>query len=85
MSWSRGSRIMSEIIEALIDTISDDERVEVYSALIDIFENYDCDTLNECLEIDEVFDEVYREKYPEEDEVVEEELEDWDDQSGGNF
>lgn len=85
MSWSRGSRIMSEIIEALIDTISDDERVEVYSALIDIFENYDCDTLNECLEIDEVFDEVYREKYPEEDEVVEEELEDWDDQSGGSF
>jgi hypothetical protein len=85
MSWSKGSMIMSEIIEALIDTISDDERVEVYSALIDIFENYDCDTLNECLEIDEVFDEVYREKYPEEDEVVEEELEDWDDQSGGNF
>lgn len=85
MSWSRGSRIMSEIIEALIDTISDDERVEVYSALIDIFENYDCDTLNECLEIDEVFDEVYREKYPEEDEVIEEDLEDWDDQSGGSF
>ena len=77
---------MSEIIETLMETVSDDQhRAEVYSSLIDIFEDHDCDTLNECLEIDEVFDEVYREKYPEEDEIVEEELEDWDDQSGGSF
>jgi hypothetical protein len=47
MGWSTGSKIMGDIIEALIDTIIlDDERAEVYSARIDIFENYDCDNLN---------------------------------------
>jgi hypothetical protein len=86
MGWSKGSRMMSEIIETLMATVSDKvEREEAYSALIDIFEDYDCDTLNECLEIDEVFDEVYRERYPEEDLIEEEELENWDDQSGGSF
>jgi len=86
MGWSTGSRIMGDIIEALMETVSDDQyRAEVYSTLIDIFENYDCDNLNECLEIDEVFDEVYLEKYPEEDLVEEEVQEEWDDQTGGEF
>lgn len=89
MSWARGSQIMTEIIETLMDTLSDDDnsRAEAYSALIDIFEDHDCDTLDECLNIDEVFDDVYREKHPEEDEVdlSEEERDDWDDQTGGTF
>lgn len=89
MGWARGSQIMTEIIETLMESLSDDDisRAEVYSALIDIFENYDCDTLDECLEIDDMFDEVYREKHPEEDEVDldEEERDDWDDQTGGTF
>ena len=85
MGWSSGSKIMTEIIETLMETIVDeDDRAETYSALIDIFEDYDCDTLDECLEIDEVFDEVYRDKHPEEDEILED-LRDWDDQTGGTF
>lgn len=87
MSWKGGSRIMGEIIEACLETISDEgERQDLYMQLIDIFENNDCDTLYECVNegTDPVFDEAYREMHPEEDEI-EEELEDWDDQSNGSF
>ena len=79
---------MSEIIETVMEIVSDDvERADLYSSLIDIFEDHDCDTLDECLEIDEVFDEVWREKNPEEDAVdlTEGEGDDWDDQTGGAF
>lgn len=87
MGWARGSRIMTEIIEAAKDTISDDaERLDLYKIMIDIFEDHDCDTLDECLEIDDIFDEAYEEMHPEEDDLIEdEELRDWDDQSGGSF
>lgn len=87
MGWAGGSRMMGEIIEAVTEAVSDEqERVELYSALIDIFEDFDCDTLHECVGEDDDFDEAYREKYPEEDEILEsEDEEDWDDQSGGNF
>ena len=78
---------MTEIIEAAKDTISDDaERLDLYKIMIDIFEDHDCDTLDECLEIDDIFDEAYEEMHPEEDDLIEdEELRDWDDQSGGSF
>lgn len=77
---------MSEIIESIMENVSDAaERADLYSELIGIFEDYDCDTLEECLEIDEVFDEVWTEKYPDEEEILEEEEDIWDDQTGGNF
>ena len=87
MGWASGSRMMGEIIEAVTEAVSDEqERVELYSALIDIFEEFDCDTLYECVGEDDNFDEAYREKYPEEDELLEsEDEEDWDDQSNGSF
>ena len=87
MGWASGSRMMGEIIEAVTESVSDEqERVELYSALIDIFEEFDCDTLHECVGEDDEFDEAYREKYPEEDELLEsEDEEDWDDQSNGSF
>lgn len=85
MGWASGSRMMSEIIESVMENVSDEaEREDLYSDLIGIFEDFDCDTLHECLEIDEAFDEAYREKYPEDDDV-EEAQDDWDDQSGGSF
>lgn len=87
MGWASGSRMMGEIIEAVTESVSDEqERVELYSALIDIFEEFDCDTLHECVGEDDEFDEAYREKYPEEDELLEsEDDDDWDDQSNGSF
>jgi hypothetical protein len=73
MSWANGSRIFSDIIEALNELDIDDEtRTEIYGSLIEIFENYDCDTLDECLQEDNAFDSAYLELHPpEEDENYE--------------
>jgi hypothetical protein len=66
MGWSTGSRIMAEIIEEVKDLeLNYYTEESLYSRLIDIFENWDCDTLDECLGEDAAFDEVYYSKYPE--------------------
>lgn len=76
--------MMGYVIEAVTSAVSDsEERAELFAALIDIFEDFDCDTLHECLGEDDEFDEAFYEKYPEEED--EEDQDDWDDQSGGSF
>lgn len=87
MSWKGGSRIMNDIIEAALETITDEgERQDLYMQLIDIFEANDCDTLYECAKdsADPAFAEAYFEMHPEEEDE-EDDMDDWDDQSGGNF
>ena len=74
MSWARGSMILTDIVSVISENVtSDDAKYQIYDQLIDIFESADCDTIDECLEIDDVFDEVYYDKYPEEDEPEEDE------------
>ena len=90
MSWKSGSRIMGEIIEAALDTITDEsERHDLYMQLIDIFEDNDCDTLYECVDAnaDPVFNDAYGEMHPDDDPILEDDEidEDWDDQSNGSF
>lgn len=70
MSWSSGSYIFGELIDALQETsLGDDERKVLYKTMIDTFTDFDCDTLDECkgkdLAFDEVFDSIY---IPEDDE-----------------
>lgn len=68
MGWSTGSSIFEEVVTVIRANVADfEERCDIYRELIGIFENYDCDTLHECLGSDEAFDEVWRELYPEED------------------
>ena len=75
MSWSSGSRLFSEIIHTLKETVPEYEtRVEIYNSLIEVFESHDCDTLYECLEEDRAFDDAYFELHPDE----EESQDDWD-------
>ncbi len=77
MSWSRGSGIFTEIIEALNDAdVDDSQREKIYTSLIEIFEDFDCDTLDECLGDDPVFDRVFKQSTAEEE--IEDEEEDWD-------
>lgn len=57
---------MSEIIQSLQD-ISPFQRLRVYRRLIKCFENNDCDTLDECLGVDQVFDDAMLAEYPERD------------------
>jgi hypothetical protein len=57
MGWSGGSRLMSSIIEEFSKVGADNTKAEAfYSKLITLFEDDDCDTLEECLGEDGNFD-----------------------------
>ena len=74
MGWGSGSRLAAELIEVARDTFSDrTERSVFYESMIEMFESADCDTLDECVGIDPVFDQVWNELYPSDDE------DDWED------
>lgn len=66
MGWNTGSYLFNNIIEALLDSgIDEDARESVYRALIPQFEDMDCDTMDECVGNDKIFDKVYKELNPE--------------------
>ena len=69
MGWSRGSGVMDDVIAVLKKHVDDDtKRWRIYTALIEVFENNDCDTLYECQGVDDAFDEAWNDLYPEEEE-----------------
>ena len=58
--------ILGQIIEKLSDSdVSYDDRMIVYEQILEVFEDFDVKNLEECLDIDRAFDEVWYEKYPE--------------------
>jgi hypothetical protein len=60
---------MSDIIDELKERVLDDAvREEVYSVLIEAFQDKDCDTLAECYGDDSAFDAAYDDIHFEEDE-----------------
>lgn len=66
MGWSSGSRLLGDVIESLQKHVPDDEaREAVYVELIDAFEDFDCDTLDECTGEDEAFDAALKHVHPE--------------------
>jgi hypothetical protein len=66
MGWASGSRLFSEIIEATVAVGVDKvTRKELYEQFMEKFEEFDCDTLDECKGIDDAFDEVWDAKHPE--------------------
>jgi len=68
MGWASGSRLASELIEAAKATITnEDERASFYKEMIYAFEDADCDTLDECVGSDDVFDDLWEELYPSDD------------------
>lgn len=73
MGWASGSGILADIIYTTLNVVTDyDDRKELYEEFIKIFESADADTLDECLGIDEAFDDVYKSLL--EDENEEEEI-----------
>lgn len=65
MGWASGSRLASELIDVAKVTITNEvERAAFYEKMIYVFEDSDCDTLDECVGNDDVFDEVWEELYP---------------------
>ena len=60
-----GSQILGQILENLTDSdVSYDDRKIVYEVLLEVFEDFDAKNLQECLDIDPAFDEIWNEKYP---------------------
>lgn len=79
MSWSSGSRLVADILtdiqeEVDLEGVDDLTLRHIYSIIIRNFINFDCDTLDECLDIDPEFDKAYAEYYPDEEDDV-----DWED------
>jgi hypothetical protein len=73
MSWSSGSSLFSDVAEIIAENVVDDNvRKLIYMGLIEAFQNYDCDTLDECTDIDPVLDKLL-EALVEEDEEDEDE------------
>lgn len=80
MGWSSGSDLCREVISILKDKVEDIPlREEIYVSLIPAFEHADCDTLDECLDLDIAFDNVFKELNPDIEEQDWNEEEDWDD------
>lgn len=65
MAWTSGSQILGQIVENLTDSdVSYDDRKLVYEILLETFEDFEAKNLEECIDIDPAFDEVWNEKYP---------------------
>jgi hypothetical protein len=74
MAFSNSSQILDQIIENLVDSeVSYDDRKIVYEILLEVFEDFDAKNLEECLDMDKAWDEVWNEKYPPEVEDYEDE------------
>lgn len=59
MGWATGSEIMSEIIDDTKSAIRDKKkRKAYYKHLIHVFQQYDCDTLDDCRDDDPLFAEA---------------------------
>lgn len=64
MSWSNGA-LFNSLIETLLENVPDeDARREIYRDMIGAFETEDWDAHQDVLSIDDVYDELYKEKYP---------------------
>lgn len=60
MGWASGSDLAYSLIKAIKKNVKDPTaREKVYVALIDSFEDHDCDTLHECTGIDPLFDQFF--------------------------
>ncbi len=59
MAWSTGASIFAEVAETIFRYVPDeDDRKMIYKELVELFQDYDCDNLNECANIDFILDEV---------------------------
>ena len=60
------SAIFGQIIEKLSDSeVTYDNRIAIYEVMLEVLEDFDVKNIEECLDIDRAFDEVWHEKYPE--------------------
>lgn len=65
MGWASGSELASALVYAIQEQkLTKKVKEALYYKLIIEFEHHDCDTMDECLGIDPVYDKVFNEMYP---------------------
>lgn len=65
MGWNGASHVMSQIIETTEELVANYQtRVELYKNYIEILENEDADTLEECLGESDAYDEAFKHIHP---------------------
>lgn len=68
MGWGSGSKLMSNVIDSVEETVLDtDQKIALFYKLIENFTDRDCDTLDECLGESKAFDRAYRMHWPDVD------------------
>lgn len=83
MGWSRGSELFGRIAEVIEAVVTNEvDRREIYSEMIAAFEEFDCDTLDECIDIDHVLDDLLKELSDDDDD---EDPEEWPDGGREDF
>ena len=66
MGWASGADVMSGVIGAVQKEVKDKKsRKRIYKEIIEVLENSDWDTQDECRGEDSAYDEVLDELYPE--------------------
>jgi len=86
MGWSTGSDLFAEVAEIIERHVHDEQiKINIYYEMISSFEDYDADTLEECLGISDALDSVLKEVYNIDDPDKDEEEELWDDGGRENF
>jgi hypothetical protein len=57
VGWGSGSQLLGEVVELIDPYIYGDvAKARVYAKLIDLFEDHDCDTIDEARGVSESFD-----------------------------
>ena len=86
MGWSTGSDLFAEIAESIERHVHDEQiKINIYYEMISSFEDYDADTLEECLGISDALDSVLKEVYNIDDPDKDEDEDLWDDGGRENF
>jgi hypothetical protein len=86
MGWSTGSDLFAEIAESIERHVHDEQiKINIYYEIISSFEDYDADTLEECLGISDALDSVLKEVYNIDDPDKDEDEDLWDGGGRENF
>ncbi|CAB5221975.1 hypothetical protein UFOVP242_189 [uncultured Caudovirales phage] len=68
MGWASGSILAASMVATTKKVFKDKEaRYQFYRIMIEEFEALDCDTMDEALGIDIMYDKAYNELYPRDD------------------
>jgi hypothetical protein len=64
MGWASGSELLGDVVLSTQKVVPKRFRKELYKLFINHFEQFDCDTIDECKGLDPLFDEALKELYP---------------------